>query len=237
MGFLQHDTSAVILDAVLTDLGRSFLSRNDGSFSIVKFALGDDECNYNIIRQFGRTVGKEKIEKNTPVFEAQTLASLALKHRCVSVSNPNLIRLPTLSLTGEGQDSTGTVISMGNVTLKTRALLVSQVIQNEASIDVELRDQVFIVELDHRFLHVIGQTPDGLDSSQRASYLVQRDAIETSLGGSKLSFSLAVKTITDAMFSVFGTTSNKSLIRTYVKVSGLQSGAVLEFEVQVTKAT
>lgn len=237
MGFLSHDTNNIILDAVLTDTGRQFLARNDGSFSIVKFAMGDDEVDYTIIRKFGRTIGKEKIEKNTPVFEAQTNTSLALKNRLVSVSNPNLIRLPTLSLTGEGLDSTGTVVSMGNTTLKTRSVTVAQTISNEDTIDVELRDQIFIVELDNRFLQISSQTPDNVDGNQRASFLLQRDSTETSLGGSKLTFTLSVKTITDAMFTIFGTTSNKLLIRTYIKVSGLQSGAVKEFEVQITKGS
>ena len=87
MGFLDHSTNNIIVDAVLTDTGRAFLARNDGSFSIVKFALGDDEVDYTIIEKFGRTVGKEKIEKNTPIFEAQTSGNLALKHKLVSVSN------------------------------------------------------------------------------------------------------------------------------------------------------
>ena len=46
MGFLDHSTNNIIVDAVLTDLGRLRLSQNDGSFSIVKFALGDDEVDY-----------------------------------------------------------------------------------------------------------------------------------------------------------------------------------------------
>ena len=65
MGFLDNASNNIILDAVLTDVGRQFLARNDGSFSIHKFALGDDEVNYNIIAKYGRTVGKEKIEKKT----------------------------------------------------------------------------------------------------------------------------------------------------------------------------
>jgi hypothetical protein len=64
MGYLDHSTNNIIVDAVLTDIGREFLARNDGSYSIVKFALGDDEVDYTRIQKFGRTVGKEKIEKN-----------------------------------------------------------------------------------------------------------------------------------------------------------------------------
>ena len=57
MGFLDHSTNNIIVDAVLTDLGRQSLAKNDGSFQIFQFALGDDEVDYNIIQQFGRTVG------------------------------------------------------------------------------------------------------------------------------------------------------------------------------------
>ena len=80
MGFLDHSTNNIIVDAVLTDIGRQSLARNDGSFSIYQFALADDEVDYEIIKQYGRTVGKEKIEKNTPVLEALTQGSLALKY-------------------------------------------------------------------------------------------------------------------------------------------------------------
>ena len=97
MGFLDHATNNIILDAVLTDIGRQFLARNDGSFSIIKFALGDDEIDYSIIKKFGRTVGKEKIEKNTPVMEALTRGNLGQKYRLISISNPNLSKLPDAS--------------------------------------------------------------------------------------------------------------------------------------------
>ena len=62
MGFLDHSTNNIIVDAVLTDLGRLALAKNDGSFNVYQFALGDDEVDYEIIKQFGRVVGKEKIE-------------------------------------------------------------------------------------------------------------------------------------------------------------------------------
>lgn len=235
MGFLQNTTNNIILDAVLTDTGRQFLARNDGSFDIVKFAVADDEVNYNIIRQFGRTVGKEKIEKNTPILEAQTNGNLALKYRAISISNPNLIRLPSLSLTGEGVDSTATIVEMGRTTNTTRRLQVSQTIQDEASIDVELRDQIFLVTLDNQFLQVSGQAPDDIDAQRKATYLLTRDAGETALGGSQLTLTLQVKSITDAQFTIFGQKGNKNLIKTYVKITGAQSGAVKQFEVQVSK--
>ena len=37
MGFLNHATNNIIVDAVLTEKGREVLARNDGSFNIQKF--------------------------------------------------------------------------------------------------------------------------------------------------------------------------------------------------------
>lgn len=232
MGFLDNSTNNIILDAVLTDTGRQFLARNDGSFSIVKFALGDDEVDYTIIKKFGRTVGKEKIEKNTPVFEALTNQNFGQKFKLVSVSNPNLIRFPTLSLIG-GSD----IIEMGRNNNRQERVVVEQTILNESTIDIELRDQAFEIELSNLFLQVAGNSPDNIDGSQRAKYLLPRDSAQTSQGGSRLTFTIELKSISDAQFTVFGTFQNKSQIRTFVKVTGLQSGAVREFEVRIDKNT
>ena len=47
MAFLDN-SGDIILDAVLTDTGRMRLAKGDGSFRIAKFALGDDEVNYEL---------------------------------------------------------------------------------------------------------------------------------------------------------------------------------------------
>ena len=47
MAFLDN-SGDIILDAVLTDTGRMRLAKGDGSFNIVKFALGDDEISYEL---------------------------------------------------------------------------------------------------------------------------------------------------------------------------------------------
>jgi hypothetical protein len=235
MGFLQNDTNNIILDAVLTDAGRQLLARNDGSFDIVKFAVGDDEVNYNIIRQFGRTLGKEKIEKNTGVFEAQTNGNLGLKYRCISVSNPNLIRLPRLELIGTNYNATTAVLTMNRQTLTSVNLNVSQTIQNENTIDQELRDLGFLVTLDYQFLQIDQESPEDVDFQRKATYLITASGQPTPIGGSQTTFTLQLKPITDAQFTVFGQKTNKNLIKTYIKVSGIQSGAVKEFEVQISK--
>lgn len=235
MGFLNHTANSIILDAVLTDAGREALSLNDGSFSFVKFAFGDDEVDYSIIKKFGRVVGKEKIEKNTPILEALTNQNFSQKHRMISISNPNLVRLPTLSLTGENLSSD--IVSLGAKTTKTSSLTVSQAIQNEDIIDAELRDQGFEITMNNDFLQIQGFVPDIVDGTRMATYILRRDSSETSVGGSKLTFTLEVKSISDAQFTIFGTASNKNIIRTFVKIRGVQSGAVKEFETQIDKTT
>ena len=44
MGFLDNSTNNIIVDAVLTDLGREKLAAQQ--FDIAKFAFGDDEVDY-----------------------------------------------------------------------------------------------------------------------------------------------------------------------------------------------
>jgi hypothetical protein len=187
MGYLDHSTNNIIVDAVLTDIGREFLARNDGSFSIVKFALGDDEVDYTMIRKFGRTVGKEKIEKNTPVFEAQTNANLALKFRSVSVSNPNLVRMPKVTLTSDGLDSTGTLVVMTRTgSGSSRSVTLTQTITGESLIDPELRDQAYLVKMANQFVSLTGFTPDTIDKDGVATYILLRASGETAAGGSSI---------------------------------------------------
>tara|TARA_B100000700_G_scaffold331032_1_gene460884 strand:+ start:1181 stop:1840 length:660 start_codon:yes stop_codon:yes gene_type:complete len=78
MGFLNHSTNNIVIDAVLTNKGREAIANNE--FAVAKFALSDDEVDYTIIKKYGRVVGKEKIEKNTPIFEATTSAKVGLKY-------------------------------------------------------------------------------------------------------------------------------------------------------------
>ena len=235
MGFLDNSTNNIIVDAVLTDYGRELLARNDGSFSIVKFAFGDDEVDYTIIEKFGRTVGKEKIEKNTPIFEAQTNQNLALKHKLISLSNPTLYKLPTISITGTGL--TGATLSFKRTgQSSSRTITLSQVLSDENTIDPELRDQTFLVKLPHRFLELEGAfTHDAIDSDDNATYIVTRDGTTTAIGGSQLTLAIKTRSISDSVFTFYGDAANKNQISTTLTVTGVQSGVVSELSAVVEK--
>lgn len=79
MGFLDHTTNNIIVDAVLTDEGRKKLASADG-LNIRMYAFADTEVDYSLLLKYGEVVGKEKIEKNTPIFEANTADSQAGRH-------------------------------------------------------------------------------------------------------------------------------------------------------------
>jgi len=100
MGFLDHTTNSIIIDAVLTERGRELLARNDGSFQINAFAFGDDEVDYSNIIKYGLAMGKEKIEKNTPIFEAQTNENHAIKYNNITLSSSNvrILYIPLLNV-------------------------------------------------------------------------------------------------------------------------------------------
>ena len=99
MAFLDN-SGDIILDAVLTDTGRMRLSRGDGTFKIVKFALGDDEIDYSSFNG-NHSSGSAYYDLEilqTPVFEAFTNNTSTMKSKLLSLTNNNLLYLPVLML-------------------------------------------------------------------------------------------------------------------------------------------
>jgi hypothetical protein len=230
MGTLPHDTANISIDCVLTKKGREFLSKNDGSFSIVKFALSDDEVDYTIIKQYGIDVGKEKIEKNTPVLEAITAESIAQKYKIVSVSSQNLTYVPRLTLVSS---LTSNVLSL--LTSGTSTVVVQQTIVSGESIDPELIDQVYEVTLNNRFLTLSGKTPDIIGSGDTVTYFITQTGTVSSSGGSTAQFTVASRAISTSVFDIYGTKNDKTLIRTFISVRGAQSGAAYDIEVNISQ--
>ena len=108
MGFLDHSTNNIIVDAVLTDVGREKLAAATSSENFVaSYAFADDEIDYTMIKKYGTIVGKEKIEKNTPIFEASTNAELGVKYYLSTSANP-IVAQPTMeaSLTNNSLNRT-----------------------------------------------------------------------------------------------------------------------------------
>ena len=99
MGFLDN-SGDIILDAVLTDEGRMRLARGDGSFKIVKYALGDDEINYKLYDK-NNASGSAYYDLQilqTPVLEAFTNNVSSMKSKLMSMTKNNLLYLPVIKL-------------------------------------------------------------------------------------------------------------------------------------------
>ena len=106
MGFLNN-SGDIILDAVLTDLGRQRLSKGDGSFKIEQFALGDDEIDYS---QYNLTTGSAYQDLDilqTPILEAITDNVSSMKSKLVTYSRTDLLYLPISKLFAGGGGQAG----------------------------------------------------------------------------------------------------------------------------------
>ena len=222
MGFLDHSTNNIIVDAVLTDAGRRALSRNDGSFQVFQFALGDDEIDYSIIQQFGRTVGREKIEKNTPILEAFTAGSLGLKHKLLSISNEFLTHLPVLEMDLSGTDLTSTVVSFTRSSTTSQTVSVSISSKTGAGIEPDILDGELRVELNNLFFSISGEQPDVVYTDNVAVYRIPAD-FNTQGDSITSSITLNLKSFSDTTFNTYSV-SGGSYIRSFLKVTGVNSG-------------
>lgn len=235
MGFLDHSTNNIIVDAVLTDAGRKALARNDGSFQVYQFALGDDEVDYKVITDFGKAVGKEKIEKNTPIMEALTAGSLGLKNKLVSANNEKIAYFPkmTISTTSGDVDSSDIVFKRNSTSDsdKSKVITINVGTINGQELDPQLKDSGFRVEMNHIFLKIPGDNPDIIYTDNIAVYEVNAITNDLSTGVSQ-EVKLAIKGITDSTFNIYSTSSG-SKIRSFVKVTGINSGITKTFEISI----
>ena len=245
MGYLDHSTNNIILDAVLTDYGRSRLALGGSNFEIAKFALGDDEVDYTIIKKYGRTVGKEKIEKNTPIFEALTNENIALKFPLIGISNNatlKTVRLPVMSATvtpiALGQATSGNATSITtapvNITVRYKGNTADQ-----ATLQTDFASTLtkFDITVSGRFLSV-GNNGGGavplVSSSPTDANRTERYKL-TSTSSSAVTFSLTAKTIDATTLQIYGQriSSTQRRITTYVKVTN-ELGTTLEIPVTYT---
>ena len=272
MAFLDN-SGDIILDAVLTDTGRMRLAKGDGTFKITKFALADDEINYNLYDK-NNPSGSAYYDlqiMQTPVLEAFTNNASSVKSKLLSISRDDLLYLPMLKLwngdsyqqfnlgtsedtfvvavddttvraingsTGGVSDNTATTapgVINGSRTLSLDSgarIRVDQgldttEISNTLSLDPDLRETQYLVEMDNRLgflvagMHKSAADVSFVDDDNIATYyLTQGDdkfvhsfdqgadsAIQGPLG-TNLEFRIGASTIiknNNYLFNVLGT--------------------------------
>jgi hypothetical protein len=97
MGYLNN--AVVTVDAILTDVGRELLAKNDGSFRITQFALSDDEIDYTLYNPnnpSGSAYYGQAIE-NMPLLEAFPLVTQEMKYVLTTLPR-GTSKMPVLDL-------------------------------------------------------------------------------------------------------------------------------------------
>ena len=112
MAFLDN-SGDIILDAVLTDLGRKRMA--EGNFRITQFALGDDEIDYSLY-DLTNASGSSYYDLEilqTPVLEAFTSKNANINYGLISLS-PNILYMPSLKF-NEKENLNGNVATVDDI--------------------------------------------------------------------------------------------------------------------------
>lgn len=101
MAFLDN-SGDIILDAVLTDLGRRRMA--EGKFNITKFALGDEEINYKLWDTTQAHNSHYDLHiLQTPILEAFTSNESLMKSRLFSLARTDLLHMPILKINNKSE--------------------------------------------------------------------------------------------------------------------------------------
>lgn len=234
MGY-QDNSGEIFIDAVLTDEGRERLARNDGSFSIVRFRLGDDEIDYRFWNELTDSSSKDRKILDTPIFEAFTNESVALRYPMVTIRNSRLQFLPTM------------VSKPVAVTLKEQSdsvgggadVTVSQEIARAQTIlPAEIIDVNYSVECDNDLIFVSQEIPISITPFGTARYIIPASSgRQTAAGGTECKFNIRVQTLTTEAFdTLVGSNIQKPrTINTTIVVTGQQSGMNIRIPVSIVE--
>lgn len=245
MGFLNHATNNIIIDAVLTDKGRELLARNDGSFRIAKFKLGDDEVDYSIVEQYGIALGKEKIEKNTPIFEAVTNEQLAIKYPLISLDNDttSVFAYPSVVLDGTASTVQLSSLDSSSPSFKNAVIRVKTSINQDEDFnldDAKIVDDFFKVRVFNKLLTVVNpdariSIKDNITTWQKNTTNLSKTGDFKGQVGAKIEIS-AINVTTDSSYKYYSLDSDQTTIKTQVEIVGNRTNSVLIVPVTITSA-
>lgn len=246
MGWLDHSTNNIILDAVLTDYGRQQLSLSNSSFNITHFSLGDDEVDYRMIKRYGRAVGKEKIEKNTPVFEALTNPNIALKYRLVGRENVGTATAQTFMPVLTSNPASGNLTITATASSVTQQITLNLKYRGSSSPDAirDVAQTAYSIKVSDRFfvltnaINGVLTSPEAArtsissgDPARTATYILSLTEPTQPCG-----FTIAARAIDNTTATVYGkkTSSTERTITSSITVTGNRHGTTLEIPVTYT---
>jgi|8_EtaG_2_1085327.scaffolds.fasta_scaffold26447_2 hypothetical protein len=89
----QDSCSTIVLDAILTDIGRKRMAQGD--FRITKFSLGDDEVDYSLRSKTNQLYKNPRISA-LPVFEAFNSQNAVINYGLVDYARSDVFYVPDL---------------------------------------------------------------------------------------------------------------------------------------------
>tara|TARA_A100001515_G_scaffold130503_1_gene117774 strand:- start:2810 stop:3766 length:957 start_codon:yes stop_codon:yes gene_type:complete len=260
MGFLDN-SGDIILDAVLTDHGRKVLSRGDGTFRIVKFALGDEEIDYSLYDSSNAN-GSAYYDLEilqTPILEAFTDNAISMKSKLVTYDDLGLLYLPVIKL-NESSNSTkmhssgSFIVAVDRITEDDNSLDATQVgigftngnLVNGILFGASLSDGGMIrldQGLDTTALSYATRLPEDMFESGYTIQIDNRFGSIADKNGSAISFDyvddddIAFYTITDVqstMFSLNSNTTDAASSSGSGQVIAGPRGTILEFKIRAS---
>ena len=213
MGYL--DNTVITVDAILTKRGRELLARNDGSFRVTQFALGDDEIDYTLYNEDhpnGSQYSGEAIE-NMPLLEAIPDEKNIMIHKLLTLPR-GTSKLPIVTA-----NTSQITLSLGSSTM------VNPTTMNFSGLSNMKEPSGYYFSCADRRLFVTFTGVGRRGRSRRARPFTQSALSETVKG-----MSLSLTAINST--SLFGT--NTTLLTT-ITIEGADSGARATIPVKITK--
>ena len=218
MGYLNN--AVVTVDAILTTKGRELLARNDASFQITQFALGDDEIDYTLYNPnhpSGSAYYGEAID-NMPLLEAFPSELQIMKYKLTTLPR-GTAKLPVLDL-----GYAAITMKQGaqlSVTPQTLNYLGNEQIFETSGYSATVGD----VRLFNTFAGQGIQTEASITANANATVTLGTNVSKTVIGTQINLTSTTVNTL-------FGTNTQ---LRTTLTVTGLDSGARMTIPITITQ--
>lgn len=181
MAFLDN-SGDIILDVTLTDAGRRRMA--NGNFNIVKFALGDDEIDYRLYDK-NHPSGSAYFDLEilqTPVFQAVTAQNAAINYGLLSITNPNLLYMPSIKI-NQGfnlslNEHAGIYYVAANSETRDKLNIASALgIDGKKTMTANSTSDTQILYLETG----IDTTDLSANSSNRSTYIINNDLLDTNV--------------------------------------------------------
>jgi hypothetical protein len=199
MAFLNN-AGDIIVDAVLTDVGRQRLAAGS-AFEVVKFALGDDEIDYALYNTSNAS-GSAYYDVDvlqTPIFEPSTYSVASMNSKLFSYFDQNLYYLPQMLLNQDVNVQDGPVSRLDTST-NAFDLISSDNFANLISTQVSTSDSLIDARIN--LPSNVSAQAVGTTSNARLSQLVRR-FIRVSQGFNNYQANISLGSLEETSFSIY----------------------------------